>query len=187
MNYLMFILLDVIMVVFLIIGLQLLCKFVYRCDVSKMKQFTVNYFDKDPLSPMNRTQKLYLAVCFLYILNILIPTVLNQELSFVVLLNKFGTTGITIVWVVFCCILCLDGQPVLNFQKVAVKHVKWSVLLLVISAIMMSNAFTADVTSIKPLVISVANPILGNRGPWGVVCILMIFGFVITNFANNFV
>ncbi len=186
-NYLMFIALDVIMVVFLIIGLQLLCKFVYRCDVSKMKQFTVDYFDKDPLPPMNATQKFYLAVCFLYILNILIPTVLNQELSFVVFLNKFGTTGITIVWVVFCCILRLDGQPVLNFQKVAVKHVKWSVLLLVIIAIMMSNALTADATGIKPLIMSVVNPILGNRGPWGAACILMIFSFLITNVANNFV
>lgn len=61
----MFILLDVIMVAILILGLQLLCKFVYRCDVSRMKTFTSRLFQKGScLSPMTATQKFYLALWF---------------------------------------------------------------------------------------------------------------------------
>lgn len=186
-NFMMFILLDVIMVAILILGLQLLCKFVYRCDVSRMKTFTVDYFKKDPLSPMTATQKFYLALCFLYILNILVPTVLDPKLAIVAFLNKFGTYGITIVWVIFCCILRLDGKPVLNFKAVAAKHINWGVLMLVIIAIMMSNALTDEVTGIKPLIMNTVGPILSGHGQLGAACILIVFSFLITNFANNFV
>lgn len=186
-NYLMFIVLDVIMVLVLILGLQLLCKFVYRCDVTKMKSFTVDYFDKDPLPAMNATQKFYLAVCFLYILNILLPTVLNPQIGWVAFLNKLGTAGITIVWVIVCCILRLDGKPTLEIKKIAAKNVNWGVLMLVIVAILMSSALTNESTGIKPLIMSIVNPILSGKGVWGAGCILMIFGFLITNVANNFV
>lgn len=186
-DFLMFIVLDVIMAFILIIGLQILCKFVYRCDVSRMKNLRIEDFNKDPLPPMTKTQKFYFYVCFLYILTILIPTVLNPEISFVAVMNKFGTYGITIIWVIFCCILRLDGKPVLKFQQVAAKHVNWGVLMLVIVAIMMSSALTNEETGIKPLIMNVVTPILGDRSPWAAAAILIIFGFVLTNFANNFV
>ncbi len=186
-NYLMFIVLDVVMVIIMIAGLMLLAKFVYRVDVTKMKSFTVDYFDKDPLPPMNNLQKFYLAVCFLYVLNILIPTVLNPTIPFVAFLNKIGTCGITIAWVILCCVLRIDGKPALNLQAVSAKHVKWDVIFLVIIAIMMSTALTAEATGIRPLIMGVVNPILEGKGVWGAGCILMVFGFLITNVANNFV
>ena len=186
-DFLMFILLDVLMAIVLIFGLQLLCKFVYRCDVSKMKNLRVEDLDKEPLPPMTKVQKFYFATCFLYILSILIPTVLDPKIHVIAFLNKFGIYGITVLWVVLCCILRLDGKPVLNFKAVAAKYFNCGVLLLVVIAIMMSSALTSDVTGIKPLILSAVQPILGDRSVWSAGCILMIFGFVLTNFANNFV
>lgn len=186
-DYLMFILLDVIMAVVLIIGLCFLCKFVYRCDVSKMKSFTVDYFTNNPLPAMTKTQKFYLATCFLYILAILIPTMFDPTNFLIKALATLGTYGITIVWVIFCCILHLDGAPVLDFKEVASKHINWGVLLLVVIAIMMSSALTAESTGIRPLIMAVLTPILGGHGIWGTAAILTVFAFLVTNFANNFV
>lgn len=107
-------------------------------------------------------------------MNILVPTVLDPKLAIVAFLNKFGTYGITIVWVIFCCILRLDGKPVLNFKAVAAKHINWGVLMLVIIAIMMSNALTDEVTGIKPLIMNTVGPILSGHGQLGAACILIV-------------
>lgn len=186
-DFLMFIVFDVFMAIILILGLQLLCKFVYKCDVSKMKNLRVEDINRDPLPPMTKTQKFYFYTCVLYILSILIPTVMSPTIPAIAFLNKLGTYGITIIWVIVCCILRLDGEPVLNFKKVAGKHVNWGVLLLVVIAIMMSDALTADATGIKPLILGAVQPILDGHSVWVSGCILIVFGFILTNFANNFV
>lgn len=186
-DFLMFMVFDAIMVVVLTLILLFLCKFVYKCDVSKMKNFSVDYFDNDPLPKMNGAQKYYLVVCFLYILCMLLPNVMNASIPVVAFLNKLSTTGITIGFVILSCIIRFDGKPALDFKAVGAKHVQWNVIMLVIVAIMMSSALTADATGIKPLIMSVLTPILGGHSLWVTGCLMMLVGFILTNLANNFV
>lgn len=186
-DFLMFMVFDAFMAVVLTLILLFLCKFVYKCDVSKMKNFSVDYFDNDPLPKMNNTQKYYLAVCFLYILCMLLPNVLDATIPVVAFLNKLGTTGITIAWVIASCIIHFDGKPALDFKQVSAKHVQWNVIMLVVVAIMMSSALTSEGTGIKPLIMSVLTPILGGHSMWMTGCLMMLVGFILTNVANNFV
>ena len=187
-NNLMYMILAFTMAAFLIAGLCIMCKLVYRCDVSKLKQLDVEEMDKrDPLPPLNNSQKFYFVVCMLFILMLLIPTVLDKSIPVVAFLNSLNNYGITIVFVAVCCILRIDGKPVLNFKAVASKHVDWGVILLVAVALMLSSALTSDATGIKPIIIGILNPLLGERSIWATGCILVIFSFVLTNFANNFV
>lgn len=186
-NYGIFILFDVIMVIVLIIGLMLLCKFVFKCDVSRMKNLSVDELNKNPLPPMSKTVKFYLWVCILYIISILVPTMADPSIPVIKFLNQFGTVGITILWVVFCCILRLDGKPVLDLRPVAAKHVQWNVLMLVMIALVMSTALTADATGIKPLIMDAVGAVLGGKGQFGAAAILITFSFLLTNVANNFV
>jgi sodium-dependent dicarboxylate transporter 2/3/5 len=117
----------------------------------------------------------------------LLPNVLDATIPVVAFLNKLGTTGITIAFVIVSCILKLDGKAALDFKQVSAKHVQWNVLMLVIVAIMMSSALTADATGIKPLIMSVLTPILGGHSMWITGCLMMLVGFILTNVANNFV
>ena len=165
-DFLMFMVFDAFMAVLLTLILLFLCKFVYKCDVSRMKNFNVSYFDNDPLPKMNNTQKYYLVVVFSYILCMLLPNVLDATIPVVAFLNKLSTTGITIAFVIASCIIHFDGKAALNFKQVAAKHVQWNVIMLVIVAIMMSSALTADVTGIKPLIMNVLTPILGGHSMW---------------------
>ena len=186
-DFLVFMVFDAIMAVVLTLVLLFLCKFVYKCDVSKMKNFSVDYFDNDPLPKMSKTQKYYLVAAFAYVLCMLLPNVLDATNPAVAFLNKLSTTGITILFVVVSAIVKFDGKPVLDFKQIAAKHVQWNVIMLVIVAIMMSSALTADVTGIKPLIMSVLTPILGGHSMFVTGCLMMLLGFILTNIANNFV
>ena len=117
----------------------------------------------------------------------LLPNVLDATILVVAFLNKLGTTAITIAFVIASCIIHFDGKPALDFKQVSAKHVQWNVLMLVIVAIMMSSALTAEGTGIKPMIMGVLTPILGGHSMWITGCLMMLAGFILTNVANNFV
>lgn len=184
-NFAQYILFNIIMAVLIVGGLTMLMKFVYRCDASKMKNLDVSIFDKEPLPPMTKTQKFLFYSMFLYIISLLLPSVLSPTLPGVSFLAKMGSTGLTIAWVILCCVLRLDGKQVINFKAVAGKHVNWGMVFLVMVAIVMSGALTSDATGIKPAIMNVLNPLLAGKSTFAVAAILMIFSFLITNVANN--
>lgn len=186
-GFLNYILFDVIMAAIIIFSLILLCRFVYRCDVNKVKNLDVSVFEleENKLPPMTTTQKFYFNSMFLYIVTLLAPTVLPTNWPIISTLAALGTAGITIVWVILCCVLRLEKQQVMNFKTITAKHVNWGMLFLVVVAIVMSGALTSDPTGIKPAIMNVLNPLLGGRGTLATAVILMVFGFLLTNVANN--
>lgn len=184
-DFLRYIVFDVIMATLIIFGLVLMSRFIYRVDVSKMKMLDVEAFNKNPLPAMNKTQKFYFYAMFLYILTLLIPSVLPTDWPIISTMSQLGAHGLTVLWIILCCVLRFDGKQALNFKATAGKHINWGVLFLVVIAIVMSSALTADETGIKPAIMGVLTPLLSGRSVWITAVILMVFSFLITNFANN--
>ena len=168
-----------------VIVYALLIKFVFRPDMSKIANISVERFEKDKLPPMDLRQKIYFASLFGYLGLILLPSILPKNLALVKFLTTMGPWGIVIAFVVTLCLFKIDGKPVMDFKEIAGKYVIWEVYFLIAMAGVVSDALTEPTTGINPFLTQFLNPILGGKSPMVFAGIVAIFSMVITQFANN--
>lgn len=176
---------ELIMAVCIIGVLLILGKFILKIDVTNLKKIDVSMFDKDPLPPMSTLQKFYSAMAIIYLICMLLPSVINGDVPIVKQINLLGSTAVTILVVIICSVVRLNGQQVLDFKKSCNKNMSWSVIFLVVVALYFSSALLNEATGIRPCIMAVLNPLLGGRSMWSLMCILCIFCFLLTNVANN--
>ena len=182
-----YLLLNILMSLLLMAIFLLLVRFVFRPNVSKLKHLTAKELnDTYVLPPMNRGQKLYLAVLPLYLLMVIVPSLGTLgQFPGLNLLSRLGALGIAFLWMVILMLVRFDGKPVLNFREAASKQVPWSVVLMVAVGISVSQAFGDADVGIMSAIQGVLRPLLAGKPVILVVLIIMITGMVITNFAAN--
>jgi sodium-dependent dicarboxylate transporter 2/3/5 len=168
-----------------IIAYALLIKFIFRPDMSKIKDISIERFQRDPLPAMDLRQKIMMASLFGYLVLVLLPSILPKSIGAVALLVKMGPLGVVIMFIVGLSLFKLEGKPIINFKEVAGKYIIWDVYLLVAMAMAISGAMTADVTGITGFLQRYLDPILGGHSYFVFALILVLFGLGITQFANN--
>ncbi|MFP5520880.1 SLC13 family permease [Peptococcus simiae] len=160
-------------------------RFVIRVDISSIKNINTDYFTQHPLPAMTKQQKYVIISLFVFIVLVLLPGFLPKTLPGIGLLARLGVIGVTGFVIVALMILRVDGKPVLPFQQAASSQFNWGVLFLIISAVYAGNALSQDNTGIKPFLVTVLEPVLGNQSEFGFMFIMFAVALVITNFANN--
>ena len=183
--FMSFLAFEVIMAALVVGCLVFVGKFILKVDVTNLKKLDVSMFNKEPLPPMNALQKFYSFMAIFYLICMLLPSILDATLPFVKQINALGSTAITILAVIICSIVRLNGQQVLDFKKSCNKNMSWPVIFLVVVALYFSSALLNEATGIRPCIMAVLNPLLGGRSMWSLMCILCIFCFLLTNVANN--
>lgn len=163
----------------------LLIKYVFRPDMSKIKNISAERFKRDKLPPMGPEQKLMMGALFGYLIMVLLPSILPKTLPGVNILAKIGPLGVVILFVVALSIIKINGKPSLNFREIAAKHIGWDIYILVAMAMAISSAMTSDVTGITEFLAESLKPVLGGHSFFTFVAILVIFSTAITQFANN--
>ncbi|MGI6227748.1 MAG: SLC13 family permease [Peptococcales bacterium] len=185
-NHLSYITFNFIMSMLLMAVFLLFIKFVFRPDISNLKNINIDQFNANPLPPMNQRQKLFLWMIVVYISMLLAPSFLPATVPGIQLLKDLGVLGVTIICVVVMCIIHVDdGRPALQFREVAAKQLSWDVFFLIAAAVYAANAVSNDITGIKEWMIQVLNPILGGRPEFIFAVLLFLVALILTNFANN--
>ena len=185
-NMVSYISFNIIMSTILILMFFLMIKFLFRIDLSKLKNIHVEQFKANPLPPMNERQKMFLIMILVYISMLLAPNFLPATIPGMKLLNNMGVLGVTFFCIVVMCIIqCSDGKPALEFRAVASKQVSWDVFFLIAAAVYTANALSNNVTGIKEWMIIALNPILGGKPELVFAFLLLIAALILTNFANN--
>ncbi|MCB8814709.1 hypothetical protein [Desulfosporosinus shakirovi] len=93
-------------------------KSILRPDVNKLKGVDADQLAREqPLPPMVWPQKIMLIMIPLYLIMLLIPSFLDKSNPVVNLLATLGPLGVTIVWIIFFCIIRYQGKEVLNFSN----------------------------------------------------------------------
>lgn len=183
-NYAVYILYNFIMAMLILAAFMLMLKFVFRLDMSKLKSITVAEVAKEKLPPMNIQQKVFFIALAVYILALLLPPFFKTA-AWAKFLSSLGITGITVVLVVLLMIIPYNGGFLMDFKGIAKNHFAWDIYFLVAAALYACNQMTAEATGIKPMLISVLQPILGGKPDIVFVAILLAFALITTNFANN--
>jgi sodium-dependent dicarboxylate transporter 2/3/5 len=162
-----------------------LIRFVFKPDMSRIADISIDRFNREKLPPMNSQQKVYFASLFGYLTLVLLPSVLPKTIPFIGFLTALGAWGIVIGFVVLLCLFKIDGRPIMNFKEIASKYVVWDVYFLVAMAIVVSDALTENSTGIKPFLTETLKPLMGNRSPYELTLIFTLVGMLITQIANN--
>ena len=184
-DYLPYMLFGLVMSTLGILFYCLLMKFVFRPDMGRIRDISVERFKKDALPPMDLRQKILFVSLFGYLTLVLLPSVLPKSIAFIGLINKLGPWGVVIAFVAVLCLIRVDGKPVVDFKEIAGKYVVWDVYFLVCMAMVISDALTAESTGITAFLTNSLNPLLGGRSELTLAIIVILFSVPITQFANN--
>lgn len=184
-DYLSMMIFGFVMSTLAIILYSLLMKYIFKPDMSKIADISVERFKEDKLQPMTLQQKIYMGSLFGFMILVVLPSILPKSIGFIKVLNQIGPHGVAMAFVAILCMVKLDDKPLLNFKEIVGRHVTWDVVLLVAMAMVISTALTADATGISPFLLQTLNPLLGNHSPMVLTAIMAIFCILITQVANN--
>lgn len=184
--YVSYMALNFIMTMLLMVTYIIILKFILRPDVNKLKGVDADHLAiEQPLPPMVWPQKTMMIMIPLYLIMLLVPSFLDKSNPVVNLLATLGPLGVTIVWIIFFCIIRYQGKEVLNFKEVSYKQFNWGIFFMIAAAVYGANALSNDATGVKDFLLNALNPILGGQSEMGFVAIMFTVALILTNFANN--
>lgn len=185
-NVLGYMVFSIIMAILLFSIFLLFVKFVYRIDLTKLKNVTVDQFNADPLPPMNQRQKLFMATIVIFIFVLVVPEYLPSWIPGVDILKSMGFLGVTMFLVAATTLIHMkDGKPALQFQEVAAKSLHWDVIFLIAAAVYVSGILTSDETGFKLLIKEILQPILGGHSEFVFVAIFLAAAILLCNLTNQ--
>lgn len=164
----------------IIIGIYLLVmKFVFKPDVSKIKNSDASIVGEEKLTPYQRFILIYF-IC--YIVAVLLPSILPADFALTILLNKINTTGITALFVL--------GLVFINFKEGGTlgdmfRPINWDLIFLLVGALTISSAISNADTGITAWISQVMGPVLQGKSFLIFAFLLILAATVVTNFCNN--
>lgn len=162
----------------------LTCKFILRADVSKLKYIDFTAFSEDMIT-LSKKQKVIIGYFLVFILVLLAESVLPNGLFLKFILSKLGTLGIVLLFLVLALIIQVDGEPLMNFQKMASQGIMWSLILMLGTALTLASALTSPDTNVKVVIANLLTPIFGNYSPLLFCIVVSIVALILTNFISN--
>ena len=165
----------------------LLCKYVFKVDLSPLNKIDPQSIIVGGELQINRRQKV-MAIYFILVLIVLfIPGCCPKSWAIVQILSNFGNTGITISAIVGLLLIRVDHEPLLDFRKAAASGVNWDILMMVIMITMMSGHLSNEATGIAAFIGQALTPILGGKSTFVFITIFIVSAALLTNVMNNVV
>lgn len=161
----------------------LLMKFVFRCDLSALKNMTDDMLKGS--SKITKDQKLSLIFFALFFICMICSSITQFGVVYKVF-STLGMFGITAA--VLCAMMMVkreDGTPLLNFRKAATM-IGWEPVLLtafiMVVGTYMNSADAGISTSLRMLIAP-----LSGLSPFAFIFIALGVGAILTNFATNLI
>lgn len=183
-NYLTYIVFTIPMGLLCIFCFCFIGKFIFKVDVSRLKQLDENSFCHENLSP-DRRQKAVLFFILILVLLLLLPSILPGNSFLAILLNNIQATGTAMLLIAVMCCLKVDDEPLLDLKKVCSKSMQWDVIFLTSVVMPLANAITSKDTGITDFMLSVFTPIFAGKSGIAFLTIAVLAAVILTNFANN--
>lgn len=160
-------------------------KFVFKPDVSPLKNVTTEMLERNPLPPMNKAQKVYGVFLVIFIFIMLVPSIL-PNLPVLSFLNENSLIMATLLVTILCLLDFGDG-PVLRMGEVMGKDFSWPTYWLCVSAIYIGSALTDSSTGIVPFLNTILSPIFSGMSATVFTIVIMLVSILLTNISNSLV
>ena len=184
-DFLSFMLMSIPTVLMFIVVFLLMMRFIFRCDVSKIRDFDPTIFKKN-LGPLNKRQISLIAVFAAYLLTLTFAPYLPKGSWLAELYSKAGVAGTAIVLFCLCHIIHVDGKPIGNFQQV-VHTIPWGMMFMIAVAMSISNVLLSDDGGIKQWMMVNLQPLFAGKSPIVFSAMFVAIAIILTNVSNNMV
>lgn len=159
-------------------------KFIFKIDLSKLKNYKVNSTEE---MKMSKKQKygLILFVCLFVLL--MAPSFLPKGTVLYQVIDKLNSVGICFLMIMIACFIRIDGKPFVTLPELASKNLRWEVIMMFGTALTLASVINSDASGIILWLKGYIGPLLGTMTPFSYVAVLMLFALVLTNLINNVV
>ena len=185
-DFLPFMLFVVPLVLLTILTYLIICRVIFRVDISKLENISLDFIDREGLK-MTRRQKAIMSFLALFILFAILPTILPQTWLIVIALKRLGNIGILIVLLTIMLWLKIEDKPLINVQELAAEGIIWDMVFLFAIIFPLSGLLMGEETGIKLFMVNALQPLFASVSPIVFMFGVLLLPTLITNFANNIV
>ncbi len=164
----------------------LLCKFVFRPDVSAFKGIDESVADLEALK-LNRRQIAVTIIFFAMLIALFVPYLLPAAWPLTQILFNVGLFGSTAITVLVMELIRIDGKPLLNVQEAASKNIQWATVFMVGLLFPLGAAISGEDSGILLTVKNLLSPVLAGKSVFVFAVIIVILAVVLTNVSQNLV
>lgn len=180
-NFLQYTIFMVIMTMILEVLFILLCKFVFRPQVS------TGAAQLEPPAPMNSFQKKVVIIMVAMIVAFLLPCILPAAWGITQLLNALGNNGIMIATLVACMLVQDGGKPLLTVKDAIPAGMNWDVYFLLMTAFPLASAMGSEATGITGFLVSSLSGVFGGHSAFVFCLLAVVIGGIMANVISNVV
>lgn len=177
-----------IVMLILIVLYMILGKFVFRVDVSKLRDYTKqDHFATLRGKKMNKKERTALIYLLLFVVIIVLPTFLPKQIALYRILSNISVIGGCAICLIGICFTKDDeGKFITPFSQV-VRNISWDVIWLMIATVPICAAIEAEETGIMGTLMTAIMPVLQSVSGFGYMALVVIVLGITTQFAHNFI
>ncbi|HWP50282.1 MAG TPA: hypothetical protein VN626_01165 [Clostridia bacterium] len=174
-------------VVVFVLVYALFIKFVWKTDLTPLKEFTVSKMSMSEAdTKLSMKQKVLLGFMISGIVYLLVGMLLPKGSGLYIMYNKIGSTW---VWIVLFAILCFmrdkAGKPYIDGVKLLQTRTMWGIVAVAGCFTICGAAIASDDLGIKAAISAFLSPVLNNAS-WPILVILCVaISTIFTNFTNG--
>lgn len=184
-NYLHYLAYSIPYGLFSILGYLALCKFVFRMDVTKLKDFQPDFIAKEDLI-LTPQRKIALIATVTIILLLVVPGLLPAG-TLKSFLNTFGLSLKILVVFVVLSLIKIDNQPIFNFHQLASNNIPWNMIMMCTGILSFVGLLGNPATGISAFLAQSLMPLFQNTSVVFFFFITVLVTLVLTNFMINMV
>lgn len=171
--------------IFSILGFLLLCKFVFRLDVSRLQNLDTSMFGKD--LELTKERKIALISLATMIFLLIVPGLMPKGTFIRSLSDQSGTCmkmGVVIFVLTF---IKVDGKRVMNFGELATKKVPWAMMMMMIGILSFVAMLGNEATGISAFLGGIFSPMFQGKSLVVFFLLILLITIFLTNFMINMV
>ncbi len=160
----------------------LLCRFVVRPDMGKLKGFEMPLGHRDPLDAKQK-------IAAWSLVGLLAITVVPGCIPNDTVRALFSTLGLpaSILLVIGVVIFLRDreGKPFFTFKELANAGIYWDMVFMIAAAITLGLALSSEQAGLSATLLNLLSPMLAGATPYALALGIAVVGLIITNVINN--
>ena len=163
----------------------LLMRFVFRVDVSPLKNLDPDILKKEQLPPMNARQKIILALFFGYAMWLILPGLIGTGNVVGKFMSQNAFAGSMII-VLLLSAIHIDKKPVADITVTNAVY-PWRIFFLIAVAFLLGGAMIGKGTNVTIYMEYYLRNLLNGMSYTSLTIVVVLIGIVLTNFCNSVV
>lgn len=160
-------------------------KYLFHTDLSCIANLDVESLKDEKTASLNYRQISYYAAFFFVIIATIMTTFLPASIPVVGLLKKLSTPGLFAFALVVLIAVKVEGQPLLDFKKIASSSIRWENILICAAVIPVANAVAHADAGVIATIGDVVTPYFMGKGSLFILVVVLGLSLILTNIGSN--